>query len=1501
MKPLEHRKDPYQRVTDLIIEHLERGTVPWRCPWQKSVGIPRNFHTGRPYNGINVLLLGLSHHASPWWLTYQQALQRGGHVRKGEHGSWVIKVGNCKTRQAETPASPESVDSPPSDSQGKGRRFLREYTVFNSTQIDGIEFPTLSNTQVRNQDERIEAAEKIVAEMPERPSIHEGARTTACYRLTKGHGLADGQTPFNFSPDPVNLATGNYISDHVDLRIAGRGMDFVFRRFYNSGAYNPQSTSPMDALGSLGYSWRHSYEVSVSARDDLGSRTVHWEDGHLDVYQLNGGAFSPAVSVYDTLVENADGSVTVTTKHQIRYNFDSSGRLTSIQDRNDNIVNITYDAPGAAGKVDYVTDTVGRVIDFQYNADGRLVALVDPIGRRVEFDFDANQDLVAVRDARAKQTSYTYDALHQMLTGTDPLSHVFVRNEYGTIDPYTRAVVDQWDVLNQHTHIDYNFTTHVTQLFDPLCVTDAMRLPEINEHDARLRLVKRTDPAGNFESFEYVDAGLSKHTDKRLQSTTFTYDVRGNRTDILDAENQHTNFTYTPLNDPEIITGPSGIKKRYTFDAKGNASTITFPYIDTLPVERYRTSLTYTAAGQPETITDALNHSTTLHYDGEGNMDKVTNADNKDTTRSFDGVGRELSVTDALSHTTSKTWTPNDKIATTSDALLNLSSLEYDDNDNLITFTNRRTNITRYYYNAKDKLTRTLRPDLTEVKMDYDVLDRKWKLTDARGKITEFRYTAAGYLDQTIDPLLKVTQYVNDQAGNVTQLTDPDGVVMKSVYDNVNRRTRTGAVLDATTTLETITEYQAGNLVKSVTDPDLKKTTFLYDEADRLWKTVDAMDGYSENAYNDVSKKLWFTDPRRNKTEFTYTTLDQLETEKDPLGNIWTTHYDAVGNPVETIDAMSRTIARTFTVRNELDHIIYPNGPPVIFTYDEEGNPRTMTDALGTTETVYDAMGRTQSYTDAFGKTLAFDYNENGARRHITYPGSKQITLDYDDAGRPWKLTDWLNRVIERTYTTAGRPLRVDFPNGIKSEFTHDAAGRFKSFAHRLGTATPFASTSLTLTKAGDIKQFNDTPPLDPRLPSSSITCTHGTANQITAINGSAVTHDLNGNLTTGNLNGTTSHSQTFDFEDRLLSLTTAGQTNSNRYDGRGHRLESTQGTSTTRFVVDPHASLSQIMAETDTSGNVTSYFLYFGGLAARALPDGTASYYHVNHQGSIVAMTDGDGSITDTYQYDPFGVPMGSTGSSTNHFRYLGSFGLWDNCDGTIFARARHFYPMLGRFLSRDPLRGTDACTQTINRYIYALNNPLALVDVTGLSARDMRTANSTSAFLPYTSSPFTDALYDELGEWGTGFAQGATWTIDTSNLPNRDLTGRSIGMASGLLVSVFGETAAAIEHGGMLIESKLATKAVQEFTKSSLELGQEMHKLYKTDLVDGITKFKEFVLDSGKRVDFIDFEQGVIHELKPNNPRQIKAGLQQLQQYLQEVEKQFPGINWKTVLDTY
>lgn len=80
-------------------------------------------------------------------------------------------------------------------------------------------------------------------------------------------------------------------------------------------------------------------------------------------------------------------------------------------------------------------------------------------------------------------------------------------------------------------------------------------------------------------------------------------------------------------------------------------------------------------------------------------------------------------------------------------------------------------------------------------------------------------------------------------------------------------------------------------------------------------------------------------------------------------------------------------------------------------------------------------------------------------------------------------------------------------------------------------------------------------------------------------------------------------------------------------------------------------------------------------------------------------------------------------------------------------------------------------------------------------------------------------------------------------------------------------------------------------------------MHRIYKSgDIINGI-KIKEFKLPSGKRIDFIDLENKIIYELKPNNPRAIRLGNKQLEIYKNELQAipRFKDIQWKTILDTY
>jgi hypothetical protein len=110
------RPSIYQTVTDRIISNLKAGMIPWEKPWKTprySGGpFPRNFYTGKPYRGINVLLLWSSEYISPFWLTFKQAQALKGTVRKGEHGTPIIfykQLPEHATKDEKAPGEDERV------------------------------------------------------------------------------------------------------------------------------------------------------------------------------------------------------------------------------------------------------------------------------------------------------------------------------------------------------------------------------------------------------------------------------------------------------------------------------------------------------------------------------------------------------------------------------------------------------------------------------------------------------------------------------------------------------------------------------------------------------------------------------------------------------------------------------------------------------------------------------------------------------------------------------------------------------------------------------------------------------------------------------------------------------------------------------------------------------------------------------------------------------------------------------------------------------------------------------------------------------------------------------------------------------------------------------------------------------------------------------------------------------------------------------------------------
>jgi antirestriction protein ArdC len=147
---------PYEIVTEQVIRHLEAGVVPWRKPWRTE--LPVNLVSGKPYRGLNVFLLGSQGYGSRYWLTFNQAMRLGGHIRKGEKSSLVTfwHMGE------------EKLTEDQDGNERKTRPFLlRYYRVFNVEQTEGIADKLGLSASPRVPD--LDHCEAIARRMPNPP------------------------------------------------------------------------------------------------------------------------------------------------------------------------------------------------------------------------------------------------------------------------------------------------------------------------------------------------------------------------------------------------------------------------------------------------------------------------------------------------------------------------------------------------------------------------------------------------------------------------------------------------------------------------------------------------------------------------------------------------------------------------------------------------------------------------------------------------------------------------------------------------------------------------------------------------------------------------------------------------------------------------------------------------------------------------------------------------------------------------------------------------------------------------------------------------------------------------------------------------------------------------------------------------------------------------------------------------------------------------------------
>jgi RHS repeat-associated protein len=212
-------------------------------------------------------------------------------------------------------------------------------------------------------------------------------------------------------------------------------------------------------------------------------------------------------------------------------------------------------------------------------------------------------------------------------------------------------------------------------------------------------------------------------------------------------------------------------------------------------------------------------------------------------------------------------------------------------------------------------------------------------------------------------------------------------------------------------------------------------------------------------------------------------------------------------------------------------------------------------------------------------------------------------------------------------------------------------------------------------------------------------------ANRLTNVNGVTYSWDDNGNLLS---DGAKSYG--YDQANRLKQVVQGAITTTLAYNGVGDRLSQTANGTTTRYVLDPGAGLTQVLADG------TSTYLY--GNDRLAQYQTAMQYYGVDGLGSVRQTYDASAQVVGSTRYDPNGNVMSQSGTATSVFAFAGE--QYDSYIKLLYLRARWYDYGTGRFTQPDTIISDYANPQSLDRYAYVLNNPILYIDPSGRTRDD-------------------------------------------------------------------------------------------------------------------------------------------------------------------------------------
>jgi RHS repeat-associated protein len=519
----------------------------------------------------------------------------------------------------------------------------------------------------------------------------------------------------------------------------------------------------------------------------------------------------------------------------------------------------------------------------------------------------------------------------------------------------------------------------------------------------------------------------------------------------------------------------------------------------------------------------------------------------------------------------------------------------------------------------------------------------------------------------------------------------------------------------------------AGRL-SSVTDPLLRIGRFGYDSDGRTVAITNGALEPTREQWNPRGELVQLTDQSAHTVLRAYDGAGNQTILTNRNGKRWQFQFDNANRLTNTVTPLNRQIEQVWNSRGLLQSITQPSTRTTTLSYDSKTRLTNRTDNVGTTlyqydpnnnltnvaesgktnSWAFDAYDRTSSYTDADGNQIQYRWDANGNLTNLIYPGNRIVTYVYDSLNRLTNVSDWSGRQTTITYDLANRPTTISRPNGTLRIVNYDSAGQPTNIVEKLANNAPVAFYTLSWNNAGRVQwEFGAPLPHTNALPTR--TMTFDDDNRLATFNGANITNDLDGNMTWGPLTNNTLVAYSYDARNRLLTADGA----SYGYDALGNRTSVTNGTNVIRFVVNPNATLSQVLMR--IKGGTTNYYIYGPGLLYEITETASTTNtltYHYDLRGSTIAITDSSGAVKERFEYSAYGSLTYRSDSTDTPFLFNGRYGVQTDTNGLLYMRARYYNPYICRFINPDPAGFAGG----LNWYCYADGNPVSLIDPFGL-----------------------------------------------------------------------------------------------------------------------------------------------------------------------------------------